>query len=215
MIFDSETVPGRPVVVLALKDTNGASVVVPFALNVKGVTGTYEMNAIASIYGKGKNATNVGWISRQIENGRLKYINKKAAAREFSQHALQLRSGKLSTTTQNIPNEDDLVKLKSENPEFYQTARGSVNFMEDGRRVISLFEAADESTLAHEAGHIFLEDLGQIAAQETASAQVRADWIEVRRYLGMKKDQAAPTREQHEKFANAFLAYLREGKSPT
>ena len=51
MIFQSETVPGRIVVCLELKDEAGVNIVVPVELNAK--QDRMEINVITSIYGRG------------------------------------------------------------------------------------------------------------------------------------------------------------------
>lgn len=80
-------------------------------------------------------------------------------------------------------------------------------------RVVSLFEAADKSTFVHELGHVALADLKLLAEMEGAPAQLVRDWQTVKEWLGYKDSQGF-TREQHEKFARGFEAYLRSGEAP-
>lgn len=72
--------------------------------------------------------------------------------------------------------------------------------------LISLFENADESTVVHEFAHWWLERLVKYSKDnEELSADVEA----VREFL---KNNGEPfTREQHEKFARGFEAYIRSG----
>ena len=51
MIFQSETVSGRIVVCLELKDEAGVNIVVPIELNAKN--DRMEINLLTSIYGRG------------------------------------------------------------------------------------------------------------------------------------------------------------------
>lgn len=76
--------------------------------------------------------------------------------------------------------------------------------------VIKLFREADPSSFMHEAGHLFLELFRETSAHDQ---QLSQDWETIREFLGMEGQVA--TDEQHETFARAFEAYLREGKSPT
>lgn len=93
--------------------------------------------------------------------------------------------------------------------QYRQDARGSISFS-NGQAVIQLFEQADMSTLLHEAGHFFLNNLRDLAKTSPA---IQADWDLVRKKLGIKEDGKI-TREQHEKFAKWTEAYFFEGKAP-
>ena len=77
--------------------------------------------------------------------------------------------------------------------------------------LVSLFESSDKSTFLHEAGHIFLADLKYVA--ETLGVQT-AEWDKVKEWLGVGPDGVI-TREMHEKFAEHFEVYLKEGQAPT
>lgn len=96
---------------------------------------------------------------------------------------------------------------------YNQAVRGQtkVSGME---RVVSLFEKADKSTFVHEMGHVALADLKMLAEMEGAPEQVVKDWNTVKEWLGYKDSQKTFTREQHEKFARGFEAYLRTGEAP-
>ena len=73
---------------------------------------------------------------------------------------------------------------------------------------IELFENADESTIIHETGHWFLNTL---VARAEYSEEIAQDLEEVRKYL---KNTGEPfTREQHEKFARGFEAYILNGNA--
>lgn len=93
--------------------------------------------------------------------------------------------------------------------------RGATEFMSDGKRILKVFSTGNESTAVHELGHIFLENLKEMAAMKNAPEQIVKDWETVREWLGMKPDQTAFTKEQHEKFAQGFEAYLMSGDAPT
>ena len=75
-----------------------------------------------------------------------------------------------------------------------------VQFVEDGKAVITAFQKADIGSMVHELGHVFRRDLSgkdlAIAAQWAGGKGTR--W-------SVKAD---------EKFANGFESYLRDGKAP-
>ena len=123
--------------------------------------------------------------------------------------------------------------------------KGSITPQASGRRVISLFEQADESTFLHEMGHMFLMDLEDIAALDEASAEdletVRdwATWQEgqAKEYEDTPWQKEFAEREkailaakkrgdvvevkklrrewEQERFARGFERYLETGKAPT
>ena len=105
--------------------------------------------------------------------------------------------------------DDDAVKIAET---FYQRqgqdARGAVE-LGDGMARITIGAKADASTFLHESAHVFLGTLDRLSAQ---SQELAADVAKVREWLG--NDGGAITREQHERWARGFEAYLREGKAP-
>lgn len=131
MIFKSYTGPNgeeRRVVVVDLKDRNGATIVVPFELKVT-TRKNYEINRIASAYGKTKKKSKIPsyeWFIGQLDEGNLLYVNRKKAINEILQRSPNwpMPEEKVDNllSAPNVANEEDLVKLKSENPTYYQTA---------------------------------------------------------------------------------------------
>lgn len=93
MIFKSYTGPNgeeRRVVVVDLKDSNGATIVVPFELKVT-TRKNYEINRIASAYGKTKKKSknpSYEWFNSQLDEGNLLYVNRKRLSTKFSREAL-------------------------------------------------------------------------------------------------------------------------------
>jgi hypothetical protein len=75
------------------------------------------------------------------------------------------------------------------------------------------FKAADKSTLAHEAAHIFARNLKMMAERENASDWAKKDWQVLREWAGAAEGEAL-TRDQHEKIADGFLNYLETGWAP-
>lgn len=92
--------------------------------------------------------------------------------------------------------------------------RGKIEPTANGKWLISVFKGKKNlSTVIHETGHFFLENLRDAAALETAPDWVKNDWAAIKGELGIK-DDGFIEREAHEKFARQFEAYAREGKAP-
>lgn len=109
----------KPVIITSLMDEKGNPVIVPFILDKKvKEEGYYTANIIESAYGK----ENINWIVSHILKNPL-YINKKGTNdwRITSGLQLPMEAANLISSKNNIPNESDLVKLKKQNQEYYQT----------------------------------------------------------------------------------------------
>lgn len=104
------------------------------------------------------------------------------------------------------------VLLHSQSP-LTRHVRG-MTALRDGRQMLFLFRKdANFSTFVHESGHVFLEDLQQMAAQENAPEWLKKDWQTVKEWTGWK--DGADNRTAHEKWARGFEAYVREGNAPS
>lgn len=129
--------------------------------------------------------------------------------------------------------------------ESSNTINAQIETYVDGKRVISIFETANESTFAHEMSHMFLMDLEDLAKiDETSAKELETvnSWAEWERgaaaeYKGTPWAAEFSAREQQiidsqragdhdtadklkrewrqERFARAFELYLRDGKAPT
>lgn len=110
---------------------------------------------------------------------------------------------------------DERAKYEPNNPStYYQNIRGQIEPTANGKWLISVFKGKKNlSTVIHETGHFFLENLRDAAALETAPDWVKNDWAAIKGELGIK-DDGFIEREAHEKFARQFEAYAREGKAP-
>ncbi len=93
--------------------------------------------------------------------------------------------------------------------------KGYTRFDQDNKAVFGFLQAKDVSTAIHEIGHLLRRDLQLLAEDKYAPAQVKADWQAVKDWLGVHPGQAALTREQEEKFARGFEAYIMEGRAPS
>ena len=107
----------------------------------------------------------------------------------------------------------DPSKLGVEYKNLPKGARGGFLQM-DGKSLVLLFEKNDKTTLLHELGHMFLQDLDHLSALPQAPVRLKADLQAVRRFLD-SPDGTEFTTKQQERFARQWEAYLFEGKSPS
>lgn len=127
---------------------------------------------------------------------------------------------------------------------FEQGARGAIEFGDNGRSIISLFETADASTALHETGHHFLHLLKSMADREDAPDAIRGDWEVIKAWWSDNAEAVAADSPSavtaddvravlttgttgdrvkdlavnvglQEQWARGFEAYLREGTAPT
>jgi hypothetical protein len=115
---------------------------------------------------------------------------------------------------------------------LFQDAKGSIQFLQDGRAIARAFEEADVSTAIHElSGHTFIPQF-LIEAGRSEDAALRADADAFHRWVGLEPGEFLPLHQQfvagtlegdahtryvaaQEQIARGFEAYLREGKAPT
>jgi hypothetical protein len=102
-----------------------------------------------------------------------------------------------------IFNPDDVKVIQKFYQEGANNPRGAYQ-----NNIIYLFENADASTIIHEMGHFFLDDMQKFSDNETTKEQLEA----IYKFVGSTDGKL--TREQHEYFANAFELYLLEGRAP-
>ncbi|PTR05689.1 MULTISPECIES: hypothetical protein [unclassified Novosphingobium] len=84
---------------------------------------------------------------------------------------------------------------------------------------IELFQSRNPSTLIHEFGHQWLEELRADAMHSEASDQLRSDWETVKAWFAslgypLADDGAIPV-EAHEYWARGIERYLMEGNAPS
>ena len=153
-VFQSKTKKGRLVVALELKDKNKSPIVVPFALDISSnpvdTSNGYYMNFITSAYGKDyKGRPNIKWFYDEINAGRMCYGNKKKLTKLLGTAGLYLpqppKSNKLLLDVKSVPNETDLVKLKNENPEYYQQKEEYAGAYEVENNAIHILLAGNEA----------------------------------------------------------------------
>ena len=96
---------------------------------------------------------------------------------------------------------------------YDQSDRGKITFT-SGQALIQLFQGKDLSTLLHESGHLWLEELSFDATAPDASEQLKADLETARAWMGLKDGEEIGV-EQHEQWARGVEGYLMEGKAPS
>ena len=89
--------------------------------------------------------------------------------------------------------------------------KGAVDFSNDNKASIYIFDGADISTLAHESiGHVGRRFLEQLANVDEDFA---SDYEKAKEWAGVRDNQWTIAAE--EKWARGFEKYLRDGKAPT
>lgn len=87
---------------------------------------------------------------------------------------------------------------------------------ETGKPIIKLLKGNNASTIMHEMAHIWLDEMVGWEKAEGAPADLKAHMEAVRDYLGNDKGEYSGfTEDQHEKFAESFELYLRDGVAPS
>ena len=96
---------------------------------------------------------------------------------------------------------------------LHQSQRGKITFRQSGS-FIQLFANADQSTLIHESGHLWLEELIADAAEPDAPQQIKDDLAAVLKWFGVT-DPSQIEVDHHEQWARGIEQYFMEGKAPT
>lgn len=144
---------------------NKANIILPFVLAQKA-NNTYEANIIKSIYARDRDdesKAQIGWFSSMFENktnNKMVYADNKKITSMYGALGLQLPTASYSTSDffdSNIPNEEDLRKLKFDNPEFYQIAYHGTGAIFDK---FDLSKAGTGAGQAHGAGIYFAKNKG-------------------------------------------------------
>ena len=76
--------------------------------------------------------------------------------------------------------------------------------------IVLLKNKSDKSTLLHEFAHVYLTTLNNLALRNDRAKELLVNVNKWLNYNGVEY-----TRQQHEKFANGFVAYVKSGKAPT
>jgi len=112
--------------------------------------------------------------------------------------------------------DDSRVSIKAYEQSYADGPRGRIRF--EQTPVIELFQGRNMSTLLHEIGHQYLEELRFDATGLTAPDQLIQDWQTTQDWFSANGfavvDGVIPT-EAHELWARGFERYLMEGKAPS
>lgn len=98
---------------------------------------------------------------------------------------------------------------------YNQSINGMTTIKSPTDRLIQIFKTADRSTFLHEMGHVFFDDIKNLAEMENAPEQLVTDWNKLKEWSEWDDTKGADNTKAHEKFARGWEAYLREGKAPT
>ena len=98
---------------------------------------------------------------------------------------------------------------------YNQSINGMTTIKSPTDRLIQIFKTADRSTFLHEMGHVFFDDIKNLAEMENAPEQLVTDWNKLKEWSEWDDTQGADNTKAHERFARGWEAYLREGKAPT
>lgn len=237
-ILDSSptsTAPKGSYVIITEYKAKGKPIIIAFHTEQKN--GVHTINRVASIYDRNGG---LAWVQGEIQAGRLRYWDTKRGSSAIYQvgtsgntngHTVPPVVQPANLVVNNIATDVDLDKLRASskyNNTQYQTAptgtvRGKTDFYRE-QTIIGVFKTGDKSTLLHELGHVFLQELSEFARLEGTSQDVREDWEKLSAWLGisdidpsqpMNDDQKRRWTDAHEKFAAHFEAYLMEGVAPT
>ena len=203
---------GSFVFVLDVMDRNHEKVMVAVKFEANGNKGV--VNLVKTGFGRGD-----AHYLRQGQNSALRYVNRQKSRRWFP------TSGADSLFDSNadgsrILTEEDLVKLKSEFPGFYQDRSAVRGSFSPSQRTITLTPNADLSTFSHEMGHWYLSTLFEMSKLENASATVLEDVQTMLKQFGVESVDAWDAlgiegqRKHHEAFAHWTEVYFATGKAP-
>ena len=187
-IFDSATEKNRKngdiVFMVEIQDANGATVVVPVALDVPYGRRQASINILKSAYTKNDRKTGTprdGWFLEQLENGNARYVNGQKLQRWILTSATSFASAPYKRTLianaagNKVVTEADLVKLREANPTLYQLASGPARaYPDNGREVGSIAPDIAARLRLDKPGPIVLDDTGLRHIEDRHGDQIRA-----------------------------------------
>ncbi len=189
-VFDSDSPKGRAngdlVFMLELTDADGATVVVPVALDASKGRNQAHVNIVKSAYAKESGGVPANkWFLRQLKKN-ARYVNGQKmkpwlrAAGADSPLGSWKDLAAANASGNRIYTDADLVKLREAHPKLYQSEasgdspdlRAQVN-LDAETAAIRIFKGADLSSIPHESAHIFVDDLRRVAADDGSMARER------------------------------------------
>jgi len=141
-----------------------------------------------------------------------------------------IKQGKIgvsSLESWNLPITDKMIESISNGQPLFQRdsdgPKGYLDLSDPQKFVIGLMKNANKSTILHEMGHAFLENMKIVSEHldtlnpddyTEAQKQFRADQQSVLEHFGLDNIYQV-SNEQHEEWARLTEAYLMEGKAPS
>ena len=137
----------------------------------------------------------------------------KAASKHLNEHGIKgiVYEGEIDGTCY-VVFDDKAIKVIEK---YNQSINGMTTINSPTDRLIQIFKTADRSTFLHEMGHVFFDDIKNLAEMENAPEQLVMDWNKLKEWSEWDDTQGADNTKAHERFARGWEAYLREGKAPT
>lgn len=142
-----------------------------------------------------------GYVVRDARGMQVKFVpNTPEGIKEAQRIKEQLRTKSKTESVHSLPITREMRDSAMRGFPLFQSKKGAVQFLSDGRAIIHAFEQADFSTVMHELGHVFRRHLDPV------DLKIAEEWTGVL--------EGKWTREHEEKFARGFERYLAEGKAP-
>ena len=137
----------------------------------------------------------------------------KAASKYLNEHGIKgiVYEGEIDGTCY-VVFDDKAIKVIEK---YNQSINGMTTIKSPTDRLIQIFKTADRSTFLHEMGHVFFDDIKNLAEMENAPEQLVTDWNKLKEWSEWDDTEGADNTKAHEKFARGWEAYLREGNAPT
>ncbi len=207
-----------------------------YRLNEEG-----EVVAAAHTYDQEGKKTEIKWIGSSVRGAGARMVldiardAKKAGSTKlvgeaaFDSHSFWEGFGaemtesvdqNLSAMFSNIAGKSEvsLAKLEAKFGKRMMQPGGARGMYQPSSRTITLLEKANFSTVVHELGHDWLEELRADAQRPDAPQQIVDDWRRIAMWAGIPTELPAGVpipREAHEKFARGAEAYVMEGNAPS
>jgi len=161
---------------------------------------------------------------RNADGETIKWDNRKAAENRAAKESAA--SGQPTKEVWTLPITEKMRETVGEEgfSLFHEEVRGSFDPRDPNNLIINLFNAENLSTFLHESSHLYLHMMGKLVDLPGANEQFRQDYMTILDYLEVTKpsdlvvmtDAADdPARLRHEKFADTWETYLKEGKAPS
>lgn len=211
----------KNLIILELKDSHNATIVMPIMFN--NSNDLRQVNIVKSIFAKTDVKTgdlDYTWFMKTDTLVKMMYVNRHKTKHFSSVSGMpDMYKARLAlpfTPTNILYTEEDLQMFQAAKPKHYQFKNGEIvgQITQDGaRKIISLLNHSDPSTFIHESAHISLMWLEQDVREGIASHQAARDYEIVRRWVGAEGDSPISER-QHQRFAEAFEAWVMKNQCP-